>query len=175
MTPNVHIRPYESGDVDRIYEAVRESIAELSVWMPWCHPNYARNDTVTWVESRPQAWETKSEYSFVIERGDGQILGSCGLNRFDLQNGTANLGYWVRTSATRQGVATATVGLLKQWALTNLELYRLEILASVENVASQSVAEKSGAIREAVLKERLLLHGRRHDAVLFALFRDANV
>jgi ribosomal-protein-serine acetyltransferase len=170
MTPNIRIRPYEPRDVDGVYEAVRESIAELSVWMPWCHANYAREETVAWVESRPQAWATKSEYSFVIERQDGQILGSCGLNRFDLQNSTANLGYWVRSPAARQGVATATVGLLQEWASANTELYRLEILASVENAASHRVAEKSGAIREAVLRERLLLHRRRHDAVLFVLF-----
>ena len=44
-----------------------------------------------------------------IERADGRILGSCGLNRLDRPNGTANLGYWVRASASGQGVATGAV------------------------------------------------------------------
>jgi RimJ/RimL family protein N-acetyltransferase len=65
------------------------------------------------------------------------------------------------------------VGLLQAWAFTNTELHRLEIKAAVDNIASQQVALKSGATREAILKQRLLLHGYRHDAVLFSIIRPA--
>ena len=33
----VAIRKYREGDAELLYEAVRESIAEVSVWLPWCH------------------------------------------------------------------------------------------------------------------------------------------
>src|SRR5262245_63960658 len=35
--------------------------------------------------------------------------GGGGLNQLDRPNFRANLGYWIRTAATRQGVATAAV------------------------------------------------------------------
>jgi len=173
MLNEVRIRPYRSADIDAIYEAARESIPEIAPWMPWCHPGYSRDETVAWGESRQTDWDAKVEFSFVIEEENGRVLGSCGLNQFDFPNGTANLGYWVRTSATRQGVATAAVGLLQTWAFANTELHRLEIKAALGNIASQQVALKSGATREAVLKERFLLHGCRHDAVLFSIIRPA--
>ena len=173
MHNQVRIRPYRVADIDAIYEAVRESIPDIAPWMPWCHAGYSRDETVAWGESRQTDWDGKVEFSFVIEQENGRVLGSCGLNQFDFPNGTANLGYWVRTSATRQGVATRAVGLLQAWAFTNTELHRLEIKAAVDNVASQQVALKSGAIREAILKQRLLLHGCRHDAVLFSIIRPA--
>jgi len=50
-------------------------------------------------------------------------------------------------------------------------LVRLEVVVSVENAASLRVAEKAGAIREGVLRSRLLLHGRMHDAVMLAFVR----
>jgi exopolyphosphatase/pppGpp-phosphohydrolase len=46
---------------------------------------------------------------------------------------------------------------------------------AVDNIASQRVEQKSGATREGVLSQRLLLHGQRHDTVLFAIIRAANV
>ena len=116
MHNDVCIRPYRGTDIDAIYEAACESIPEIAPWMPWCHAGYSRDETVAWVASRQTDWDAKREFSFIIEEENGRVLGSCGLNQFDFPNGTANLGYWVRTSATRKGVATRAVELLEAWA-----------------------------------------------------------
>ena len=62
--------------------------------------------------------------------------------------------------------ATEAVRQLLHWAAANTDFQRLEVLVSVENAPSLRVAEKSGAIREGVLRSRILLHGRFHDAVV---------
>jgi len=41
----------------------------------------------------------------------------------------------------------------------------------VGNVASHRVAEKCGAVREGVLKRRLMLHGTARDATLLSITR----
>jgi len=51
----------------------------------------------------------------------------------------------------------------------NLDLNRLEILIAVDNRASQRVAEKVGAVREGVLRNRLVVRDKVHDAVMFSL------
>lgn len=169
---DIQIRRYRPEDVDALYEAVIESKAELTRWSWWCHDNYARQDALTWVEGRPSAWERNEEWSFLIVDARGQLLGSCGIHRLDLRGGTGELGYWVRTSATRQGVATEATRQLCRWAFEDQKLQRIEILASVENTASQRVAERAGGIREGILRQRINLHGRRHDCVLFAIFQE---
>ena len=68
-------------------------------------------------------------------------------------------------------MATAAVKLAYQWAMENTNLIRLEILIAVENHASLRVAEKVGALREGMLRKRLLLHDEAHDAVMFSLIR----
>jgi RimJ/RimL family protein N-acetyltransferase len=86
-------------------------------------------------------------------------------------SGVANLGYWVRSSATGRGIAPAAVLQLIPWVFLNTPLHRLEIVAAVDNVRSQRVAEKVGAHRDAVLKKRTLVRGQPSDAVLFSILR----
>ena len=61
--------------------------------------------------------------------------------------------------------------LLVAWAFANTDFCRLEVIASVENVPSQRVAEKAGAVREGVLRSRIKVQDRMHDAVIYSFVR----
>jgi RimJ/RimL family protein N-acetyltransferase len=172
MTSNIQIRRYQPNDIDAVYEAVIESKPELSPWMPWCQTEYAWQDAADWVQGRPEAWERNEEKSFLMIDANERLLGCCGIHRIDARNGVGELGYWVRSSATCQGIATEATRQVARWAFQEANFHRIEILVSVENLASQRVAEKAGAIREGVLRDRILLHGRRHDCVLYALLNN---
>jgi len=167
------VRPYEPGDAPALWEAVRESVVEVSRWLDWCHPQYSLAEAEGWIRSRDPLAAEGREYSFAIVGGDeGRFLGGCGLNQINRVHRFANLGYWVRTSATGQGVATAAARQVAQFAFANTDLVRLEIVCAVGNDASQRVAARAGAVREGVLKDRLLVHGRPVDAVMYSLTRD---
>ena len=166
----VLLRPYGSGDVERLYQATWESVTEISLWMSWCHTDYSIEESRAWVESRAEAWEKGTEYDFVIINAkDGFFLGACSLDHINHNSRIANIGYWVRTSWTKRGVASAAVRLLVQFGLGKLKLNRVEIMAAVGNKASQRVAEKVGARREGILRNRIVVHGRVYDTVLFSL------
>ena len=167
---NILVRPLRSDDVRPLYEAARESIPEVSPWLPWCHENYAIEETEAFIASRPRADANDEWYSFgIFERQSGRFLGGVGLNFINRVHQMGNLGYWVRTSAVGNGVASRGARLVAQFGFEQLGLHRIEILAAAPNVASQRVAEKLGARREGVLRRRLLLHGTSRDAVLFSL------
>jgi RimJ/RimL family protein N-acetyltransferase len=170
---DVHIRRYNLDDASAVFEAARESVAELEPWMPWCHPEYSIAESRSWLEIHVPAFEQGAAFEFAIVSGDGRYLGGCGLNQIDKANNRSNLGYWVRSTATRRGVATAAVLLLRDWAFANTDLVRLEIVIAVGNIASHRVAEKAGAIREGTLRRRLVLHGTAHDATMFSFTRAA--
>ena len=84
---------------------------------------------------------------------------------------SANLGYWVRSSAASKGVATAATKLTRDWGFANTDLVRIEILVATGNIASRRVAEKSGALYEGTLRSRLTVHGTRHDAAMYSFVR----
>src|SRR6188768_468958 len=100
----IGIRRYRMEDVDSLFEAARESVRELMVWMPWCSENYSRADSEAFVRTRESDWEAGAQYSFVIyETTSGRFLGGVGLNFINRIHQFANLGYWVRSSQTRRG------------------------------------------------------------------------
>jgi ribosomal-protein-serine acetyltransferase len=103
--------------------------------------------------------------------GDGSFLGSCGVNQIDPVKHCGNLGYWVRTSATGRGVATAAIQQVVRWIFENTDLDKLEVVISTRNAASIRAAEKAGATCDGVLRGRLWLHGTAHDAVIFSFVR----
>lgn len=172
---DVLLRPYRGDDINALFAAARESIDEVGRWLPWCHPDYTRDESVAWIESRPLAWRDGVEYSFaIIDRTSGQFMGGCGLNQFDYDRQRCNLGYWVRTSATRNGYGTAAARLLARWGAEELQLERMEIIAAVGNIASQRVALKAGAMREGIARSRIRIRGVQHNAVVFSIVkRDA--
>lgn len=166
----VMIRPYRAEDIGAMYEAVRESVAEVSPWLPWCHEGYTVEETASFVMAREAAWKNDEAYGFgVFDSADGTYLGGVGLNFVNRVHQCANLGYWVRSSRTGRGVASAATRLAARFALEHLGFQRVEILAAVGNHASQRVAEKAGAAREGTLRKRLLVNGQPQDAVLYSL------
>ena len=171
MLQNVVLRPLDLADVADVFSAVRESRAELGLWMPWCTPDYDQSRAAEYVVKSQEERRAGRAYEFGIFGPDGEFLGNCGLNCINVENKFANLGYWIRTRRTRRGFATSAVLELARWGFSNTDLNRFEIVAAVDNVASQRVAERAGAHREGIAKQRLVFGGRVHDAAIYSLVR----
>jgi ribosomal-protein-serine acetyltransferase len=171
VAADCRIRLLEPQDARALWEAARESTAEVYPWLAWCHPEYSMAEAAEWTRSRAALAAQGREYVFAIVSGDGRYLGGCGLNQINTTHRFANLGYWVRSSATRKGVASEAVRQAADFAFRSTDLVRLEIVCAVANTASQRVAERAGAQREGVLRQRLQLHGRPVDAVLYSIVR----
>jgi RimJ/RimL family protein N-acetyltransferase len=167
------LRPIGIEDVEQLYEAINESTQELSPWLSFVHPDYSIKDTKEWLARRDQEWQDGAEYSFaIIDYENGTFLGGCGLNYISGEFKMANVGYWVRTSKTKQGIAPAATLILSRFAFEELGLNRIEILAEVDNKKSQRVAEKAGAKREGIMRNRLCFRGNARDVVMFSLIPD---
>ena len=173
MTHPIVLRPLLPRDVSDVFAAVRESYAELSPWMPWCTPEYDEAEVSAYVARSNEQRQAGVSFEFGIFSTNGEFLGNCGLNELNRENKFANLGYWIRTPRTRQGLATTAVHELVRWGFSNTALNRFEIVVALENLPSQRVAERAGALREGVLRRRLVLHGRAHDAVVYSIVRGA--
>lgn len=167
----MRIRPYREDDVAALADAASTSWPEIEPWMPWCHRAYGLEDARSWISRQVAAFANRTEFDFAILDDDVAFAGACGLNQIDTLNRRANVGYWMRTSAGGRGYATAAVRSLVRWAFANTDLQRLEIVIATANAASIRVAEKAGATFEAVLRQRILLHGLFHDALMYSFVR----
>ena len=166
----LELRPPRFDDADAFCTAAKESVELVGRWLPWCHEKYHRDDSIAWIDASREAWTADDYYPLVIvDRQDGALLGGVGINEIDRLRRRANLGYWVRSSRMRHGVATRAARLAAEWGFRALGLQRIEIVAATGNYASQRVATQLGALCEGIARNRLRVRDVPTDAWIYSL------
>lgn len=166
----VLLRPPSPGDVPLVTQAVRESLAELHPWMDWATADYNEATASRWLEFTQLAWARSSGFQFVVtDANTGEYIGNCGVDGINEKYRFCNLGYWVRTSRTKQGNASRAARLAARFAFEKIGLVRAEIVIAAENIASQRVAQKAGARYEGLLLNRMVVRTEIYDAAMYSL------
>ncbi len=138
--------------------------------MPWCHASYTEQNALDWFATCNEALSNETAFEFgVFSESDGELLGGAGLNQINARHRYCNLGYWVRQSKQQQGFASKSVLMLAHFGFETLALNRIEMVVAVGNLASERVAQRSGALLECVARNRLLIHGVPVPASVFSL------
>jgi ribosomal-protein-serine acetyltransferase len=179
MTP-IHyeglvFRSYTLDDAPAYLAAVLESVEIVGRWMPWCHKGYSLGEAVQWFADcdASRAAETAFEFG-IFEEESGVFLGGAGLNQICWQNSFCNLGYWVRQTQQRKGIASRSVRALADHAFRVVGLQRVEIVVALGNDASEGVARKCAALEEGVARNRLIVGGVSVPARMFSLVPESN-
>lgn len=142
----ISLRKYRIGDEAALYAAVCESMNELTGW-GFYHVSFTLEDAVEDVDSRITNWNEGKSYTFLIEELPGPVfVGNCSIEEIEFERHHAGLGWWVRTSRTGRGIATAAGRLVAQAAFEYLQFSALGVYANADNIASRRVAEKIGAV-----------------------------
>lgn len=149
---------------ERDLPAIERGITDPDV-IRWIGPY---EDTARQALDRNHAlWNDGSGATFSICDPSGDCVGHIWFNI----NGSsqAEVGYWLLPEARGRGLATRSVRLISRWALRDLGLARLSLMTEPGNERSQRVAERSGFVREGVLRSYKEMAGRRIDCVVFSL------
>lgn len=164
------IRPFRKSDGPAFVGAVRESFPTVGVWMAWCTERFSIQDAEKWFAYCDKQLETGAAYELGAFSSDGsKLLGGIAINQLNSRQNFGNIGYWVRQTCQRQGVATRAVLSIAAYGFGQIKLTRLEIVAPERNVASRGVAEKVGAMFECIARNRVLVHGKAQPAAVYSL------
>jgi RimJ/RimL family protein N-acetyltransferase len=126
-------------------------------------PNFAR----TWLGLYEDGRRNGTREAFAIVE-DGAFLGLALAPRMDRETKTAELGYVVAAAARGRGVATEALRHLTAWAFGEREMFRLELMISVDNPASKGVAERCGYVLEGVLRSLHFKQDLREDTEIWS-------
>jgi len=98
-----------------------------------------------------------------------EAIGSIGLMPGqDVHRFTAELGYWLGEPFWGRGIMTEAVKALSEYAFNGLGFRRIFAEPYATNLASARVLEKSGFLREGILRANVVKEDRTLDQFLYA-------
>ena len=174
-TERLVVRCYEPSDAPLLKEAIDSSLDHLRPWMPWAHGEpQTVEEKMALIKFFRANFDTGENFTYGIFAGDeSELLGGTGLHP-RIGPGGLEIGYWIRASATRQGIVTESTAALARVGFEVCEADRVEIRVEPRNKASQGVPRKLGFVEEATLRRRLPGREGRplRDVTIFTMFRE---
>jgi RimJ/RimL family protein N-acetyltransferase len=169
------LRCYETADAPLLKDAIDTSVEHLrpfSVWLSDEPPSL--DDQVGVIERFREAFESSEAFVYgIFDPGERTLLGGTGLHA-RVGPGGLEIGYFVRASATRRGIATESTAVLTRIGFEVCGADRMEIRIDPNNTRSFGIPQKLGFPVEATLRRRLPARAGEtlRDVVIHTLFRE---
>jgi ribosomal-protein-alanine N-acetyltransferase len=152
-TTRLRLRPIASADADAIFDTYAQD-QEVTRYLIW-RPHRSRDETQAYVE-RCIATPAEVEQTYmVVGREDNVVRGAFALRQ--RASHRLDCGYVLARRWWRQGLMTEALTRVAEWGLRQPVVFRIGAVCDVDNIASAGVLEKSGFVREGLLR-RWLLH-----------------
>ena len=165
--PSALLRPWRIPDADALLAAIAAT-PDLGTQLP-LDSLTSRADCARFIDKH-LAPVTESGRDLAIEL-DGVAVGNIGIGSIDRRHGIGWVYYWVAGPARGHGLAAGALRALAQWALTDGDLFRLELGHRVNNPASCAVATGAGFVVEGLERAKLAYGEERFDVERHARLR----
>jgi RimJ/RimL family protein N-acetyltransferase len=174
-TERLVMRCYEPADARLMKDAIDSSLDHLRPFSVWIDDEpQPLERKVELIESFRRAFEAAESFVYgIFDRDETRQLGGTGLHA-RVGPGGLEIGYFVRASATRQGIATECAAVLTRVGFEVCEADRIEIRIDPNNAKSFGVPQKLGFPMEATLRRRLPARPGEplRDVTIHTLFRE---
>lgn len=156
------------------WKAVHEYASDPEVvrYLEW-GPN-TPDETVAFLEGTLACQKEKPRriYEFAITvKGDGKMIGACGLRIHDNNPEQADMGYCYNRNYWRQGYATEAARAVISYAFSNLGLHRIIATCDTNNLGSAGVLRNSGMRQEGHFIQDCKVRGEWRDTYQFAILK----
>ncbi len=153
--PLVTLRPIVAADLPLWFGYLSlPAVHEHTSWKPLATAQLEHYDS-----ERAQHTPSSVFRLAIADRSSGRMLGSIGFHTVSPENRTAELAYDLSPPAWGQGIASAMVRTLVDWAHGHVGLLRVQATALNSNARSLKVLERCGFEREGLLRSYRLVRG----------------
>jgi ribosomal-protein-alanine N-acetyltransferase len=152
-TARLTLRPIAMADAGPIFSAYSRD-PEVTQFLIW-RPHRTRQDIEAYIRSCLHTPPHRARTYVLVGRKDSVIRGCLDLRKVDRHR--LEFGYVLARAFWGQGLMTEALTEIVRWGLSQPSIFRISAVCDVENVGSARVMEKSGLVREGLLK-RYLIH-----------------
>jgi RimJ/RimL family protein N-acetyltransferase len=164
------LRAVRPGGGTIVFPSVRESLAELKIWMPWATDDYNGQGAEEWCRRNAAHFiERKGLQYLILLRETHHHIGTMGAFNFNWEIPSGEIGYWLHTAHTGQGFMTEAVKTLTEMLQHTLNFNRICIKTDEQNQKSRRVAELTGYQLEGILRnDSLTAAGRLRNTCIYS-------
>ena len=165
---HIYLRKMESKDTDHIIKwrnssAVRENFIYQELFTRETHENWIR----TMIET------DKADQLIICVKlpdGKGKPVGSVYIRDIDKKHNKAEYGIFIGEEFARGcGIGSMAASLMIDYCFKQRKLHRLFLRVFADNPQAIRSYEKAGFVKEAYLKDDVLINGRYRDIVLMGI------
>lgn len=170
-----YLRILQEEDARIFTDIVKENRQYWSVFEPRQEPSFytiaRQRDRIR--ESLYQM-QSRREYNFgIFDIFSNRLIGHISLyNIKRLPFSSGFIGYSIDEHEIGRGIATEAVRLATNFAFDTIALHRIEAYVSPENHGSIAVLEKSGYVREGLLRQLLYINGVWKDHYMYGILEN---
>ena len=169
-TEHLRLRKPRMDDASVIFERYAQD-PEVTRYLVW-KPHKSIQETEQFLLACGQLWHTGKDFAYALTfKNDDSPIGMFGLHPMNMK---IEVGYALARPHWGKGYMTEILRAVIAWAFDQTDVYRVQAICDVENIASARVMEKSGMTREGLLR-RYILHpnisDEPRDAFIYAVVR----
>jgi ribosomal-protein-serine acetyltransferase len=139
-----------------MHDAIRASLPELVQWLPWAI-GYDRSVAQRFVRESASAWNDGRAFDFALrlpEEPDFHV-GNVSVWPTSLPNRIGEIGYWIRSDLTGEGLGTEATARAMQVGFEELEHHKIVLRIASGNERSDRIAKRVGFNYEGVLRHEV--------------------
>ena len=170
QTKRLLLRKPSMDDALAIFEAYAQD-PEVTRYLVW-KPHQNMQETEQFLLACGQLWRTGKDFAYAITlKGNDRLIGMFGLHPMNLK---VEVGYALARPYWGNGYMTEVLCAMIEWAFSQPDIFRVQAICDVENVASARVMEKASMVREGLLR-RYVSHpnisDEPRDAYMYAIVK----
>ena len=168
---NIELRQIKLSDAAEIFSLVNSQREYLGEWLPFVKNTKEQKDTETFIKSKANAPEEKSEYIFTI-RKKNVFIGIISLVSTNKKNKKTEIGYWLSENEQKQGIITKSVKKLCGFVFNELEFNRIQIKCATGNEPSKNIPKRLGFKFEGIERDgELFYENTFYDLEVYSLLK----
>jgi ribosomal-protein-serine acetyltransferase len=150
VNENTRLIVPESGQVKELVKLFQdpENLKFVGKFPDWPHAKDLEQKIIRWLDLTKNG-----EFLFFVIVVDNKIAGTCRIIDINHSDEKAELGYILLPQFTKKGIATNCVKALLKFCFAELNLNRVELCISDDNLESIKLAKRLNFIHEGTLRD----------------------
>ena len=173
IRPDISLREVTIEDATSIYHAIDTHRDYMRTWLPFVDNLKSAADEESFLKGVLSVPADSYEPIFGIWNKQNEICGLVGFHFSDFANHRTEIGYWLLPEYQHQGIMTACVRRLCQWAVEAKDIKRIQIRCATGNTASNGIPVRLGFRLEGTERAgELLASGEYADIHVYSILKE---